>query len=404
MSTADHGGPQGYGAPDTADATPAKRAFGTRVIHGGQWPDPTTGAVMTPIYATSTYVQEAPNVNKGFDYGRSQNPTRFAFERALADLEEGQAGFAFASGLAAIATVLEVLDHGSHVLVCDDLYGGTFRLFERVRRRTANLDFSYADPNNLEAFAAAIRPNTRMIWMESPSNPLLRLADLEAIAALARRRKLTSVIDNTFATPYVQRPLSLGFDIVVHSVTKYINGHSDVIGGGAVVGESRELAEQVKFLQNAVGGVLGPFDSFLALRGVKTLAVRMERHCANALAIAEWLSQRSDVRRVIYPGLPSHPQHALARRQMHGYGGMVGAVLDGDAARAIRFLQRCRVFTLAESLGGVESLIEHPATMTHMGIPAETRARLGIDDGLVRLSVGIEDIGDLIADLEQALR
>ncbi len=381
-----------------------RQGFGTRAIHAGQTFDPSTGAVMTPIYATSTYAQQSPGVHKGFEYSRSQNPTRFAFERCVADLEEGQAGFAFASGLAAASTVLELLDHGSHVLVCDDLYGGCFRLFERVRRRTANLDFSYVDPSDLKAFEAAMRPNTRMIWIESPTNPLLKLADLEAVAAIARRRGVLAVIDNTFATPYCQRPLTLGFDLVVHSVTKYLNGHSDVIGGMAVVGDNKELVERLGFLQNAVGAVAGPFDSFLALRGLKTLALRMERHCSNALQIAEWLERRSDVVKVIYPGLKSHRQHALAQRQMHGFGGMVTAVLAGGVERARCFLERCRVFTLAESLGGVESLIEHPALMTHASIPPENRAALGIDDGLVRLSVGVEDVDDLIADLEQALQ
>ena len=380
-------------------------AFATRAIHAGQSPDPTTGAVMTPIYTTSTYVQESPGVHKGFDYGRSHNPTRFAFERCVADLEEGTAGFAFASGLTAIATVLELLDHGSHVLVCDDIYGGSYRLFERVRRRSANLDFSYVDPTNVATFAAAIKPNTKMIWIETPSNPLLKLADLAAIAELGKQRGILCVADNTFATPYVQRPLTLGFDIVVHSVTKYLNGHSDMIGGAAIVGPRQEIAEQMQFLQNAVGGISGPFDSFLALRGLKTLALRIERHCQNAQQVAEWLARRPDVVKVHYPGLPSHPQHALARRQMRGgFGGMVSVVLEGGESRARAFLERCKLFTLAESLGGVESLIEHPGLMTHASIPAEQRRRIGIDDGLVRLSVGVEDVGDLIADLEQAMR
>ena len=389
---------------ETSPQPTRRLAFDTRAIHAGQTFDPTTGAVMTPIYATSTYAQQSPGVTKGFDYARSQNPTRFAFERCVADLEEGKAAFAFASGLAAIATVLELLDHGSHVVVCDDLYGGSFRLFERVRRRSANLDFTYVDPTDLVALEAAIRPNTRMLWMESPSNPLLKLVDLRAVAALARRRNLLSAIDNTFASPYCQRPLTFGFDIVVHSVTKYLNGHSDMIGGIAVVGDNRELEEQLRFLQNAVGGISGPFDSFLALRGLKTLAVRMERHCRNALQIAEWLERRSDVARVIYPGLESHPQHVLAARQMDAYGGMVSVVIAGGLERSRRFLESCRIFTLAESLGGVESLIEHPALMTHATIPAEQRAAIGIDDGLVRLSVGIEHVADLIADLDNALR
>ncbi|HEY4311799.1 MAG TPA: cystathionine gamma-synthase [Pirellulales bacterium] len=393
-------------APYPEETTPAvvgRTAFATRAIHAGQSPDPTTGAVMTPIYATSTYAQQSPGVHKGFDYGRSHNPTRFALERCLADLEDGKQGFAFASGLAAIATVLELLDHGSHVVVCDDIYGGTFRLFERVRRRSANLDFSFVDPTNLDAFRAALRPHTRMIWIESPSNPLLKLADLRTIANLARERGIISVADNTFATPFVQRPLSMGFDIVVHSVTKYLNGHSDVIGGAAIVGDNPALAERLGFLQNAVGAIAGPFDSFLALRGLKTLALRMERHCSNAQTIAEWLEARSDVKLVHYPGLPTHPQHELAQRQMHGFGGMISAVVAGGAPRAKRMLERCQIFTLAESLGGVESLIEHPALMTHATIPADKRAALGIDDGLVRLSVGVEDVRDLIADLENAL-
>ena len=384
---------------------PAKRpAFETRAIHAGQTPDPTTGAVMTPIYATSTYAQQSPGVHKGFEYSRTQNPTRFAFERCVADLEDGVAGFAFASGLAATATVLDLLEHGSHVIVCDDLYGGSFRLFERVRRRSANLDFTYLDPTDLFGMESAIQPNTRLIWMESPSNPLLKLVDLRAVAALAKRRGILAAIDNTFASPYCQRPLHFGFDLVVHSVTKYLNGHSDMVGGVAVVGDNSELEKQLRFLQNAVGGVSSPFDSFLALRGLKTLAVRMERHCYNAQRIAEWLENRSDIERVIYPGLKSHPQHELARRQMDAFGGMVTAVLAGGLERSRRFLESCQIFTLAESLGGVESLIEHPALMTHASIPAKQRKTIGIDDGLVRISVGIEHVDDLTADLDQALR
>jgi len=391
---------------DTTESSPdaTRPAFETRVIHAGQTLDPTTGAVMTPIYATSTYARQSPGIHKGFEYSRIQNPTRFAFERCVADLEDGKAAFAFASGVAAIATVLELLEHGSHVIVCDDLYGGSFRLFERFCRRIAGMNFTYLDPTDLAALEAAIRPETRMIWMESPSNPLLRLVDLPAVAALAKRRGLLTAIDNTFATPYCQRPLGLGFDIVVHSVTKYLNGHSDMIGGVAVVGDNPGLEKGLRFLQNAVGSISGPFDSFLALRGLKTLAVRMERHCQNALRIAEWLEQRSEVVRVIYPGLASHPQHALARRQMDAFGGMVSAVLAGGLERSRRFLECCRVFTLAESLGGVESLIEHPALMTHASIPAKKRAAIGIEDGLVRLSVGIEHVDDLIGDLHQALQ
>jgi cystathionine gamma-lyase len=380
-----------------------RAAFATRVIHGGQQHDPSTGAVMTPIYATATYAQASPGVHQGFEYSRSHNPTRFALERALADLESGTKGFAFASGLAAIATMLETLSAGDHVIASDDLYGGSYRLFERVRRRSAGLEFSFVDMSDLAAIESAITPKTRLIWVETPTNPLLRLADLEAIAALARRRGLVTAADNTFASPYIQRPLELGFDAVMHSTTKYIGGHSDVVGGALVVGENAALAEQLTFLQNAVGAVASPFDSFLTLRGVKTLALRMQRHCENGLAIAEWLQARPDVRRVFYPGLASHPQHELARRQMRGFGGMVTAVLDRDLEGTRRVLERVQLFTLAESLGGVESLIEHPAIMTHASIPAEIRARSGIADSLVRLSVGVEDAGDLISDLEQAL-
>jgi cystathionine gamma-lyase len=378
-------------------------AFATRAIHGGQSHDPTTGAVMTPIYATSTFAQESPGVHKGFEYARSQNPTRFAFERGVADLESGSAAFAASSGLSAIATILELLNSGDHVVASDDIYGGSYRLFERVRRRTAGLDFSFVDLSNLDALEAAITPKTKMIWVETPTNPMLKLVDLEGVAAIARRRGLISVADNTFASPYVQRPLELGFDIVVHSVTKYLNGHSDMVGGVTVVGDNAELAAQLKFLQNAVGAILSPFDSFLALRGLKTLPLRMQRHCDSALTIARWLEARSDVRRVIYPGLESHPQHDLAKRQMNGFGGIISVDFDRDLAGARRLLERTRLFTLAESLGGVESLIEHPAIMTHASIPADQRAALGITDSFVRLSVGVEDVGDLIADLDQAL-
>ncbi|HTT83671.1 MAG TPA: PLP-dependent aspartate aminotransferase family protein [Rhizomicrobium sp.] len=378
-------------------------AFSTRTIHGGQHHDPLTGAVMVPIYATSTYAQESPGVHKGYDYARSENPTRAAFERCIADLETGTAGFAFASGLAAIATVLDLLDSGSHVVASDDLYGGSFRLFERVRRRSAGLSFSFVDMSDPAAIESALSPNTKMIWVETPTNPLLRLADLQAISRLARRKNILAAADNTFASPCVQRPLELGFDIVVHSTTKYLNGHSDIVGGVAVVGENPGLAERLKFLQNAVGAIQGPFDSFLALRGVKTLALRMERHCSNALKIARWLEARSDIARVIYPGLESHPQHALARRQMQAFGGIVTVVLKCDLSGTRRFLERCQLFTLAESLGGVESLIEHPAIMTHASLPAEIREKSGISDSLVRLSCGIEDADDLIADLDQAL-
>lgn len=379
-------------------------AFATRTIHGGQFPDPTTGAVMVPIYATSTYVQSSPGEHKGFEYSRSHNPTRFAFERCIADLESGVAGFAFASGLAAASTILEILDSGAHVIASDDLYGGSFRLFDKVRKRSAGLTFSFVDMGDLAAIEAAITPATKMIWVETPTNPMLRLADLSGIAALAKKHGLITVADNTFASPFVQRPLELGFDIVMHSATKYLNGHSDVVAGVAVVGDNAEIAEKLKFLQNAVGAVLGPFDSFLALRGVKTLALRMQRACDSALTIARWLSTRKDVARVIYPGLPSHPQHELARRQMlGGFGGIISVELKGDVNAARRMLERTRLFTLAESLGGVESLIEHPAIMTHASIPADQRAALGISDTLIRLSVGIEDCEDLIADLSEAL-
>lgn len=378
--------------------------FATRTIHGGQFPDPTTGAVMTPIYATSTYAQTSPGEHKGFEYSRSHNPTRFAFERSIADLESGTAGFAFASGLAAASTILETLDTGAHVIASDDLYGGSFRLFDKVRKRSAGLSFTFVDMADLAAIETAITPATKMIWVETPTNPMLRLADLSAIAALARKHGLITVADNTFASPYVQRPLELGFDIVMHSATKYLNGHSDVVAGVAVVGDNAELAEQMKFLQNAVGAVLGPFDSFLALRGVKTLALRMQRACDNALEIARWLEAHPAIARVIYPGLESHPQHDLAKRQMlNGFGGIISAEVKGGLAPARTLLERTRLFTLAESLGGVESLIEHPAIMTHASIPADQRAALGISDGLIRLSVGIESCRDLISDLDAAL-
>ncbi|HEX4233986.1 MAG TPA: cystathionine gamma-synthase [Caldimonas sp.] len=387
-------------------AATTRQHFATRVIHAGQSPDPTTGAIMPPIYATSTYVQSSPGVHKGYDYGRSHNPTRFAFERCVADLEGGAQAFAFASGLAAIATVLEVVDAGAHVVAGDDLYGGTYRLFERVRRRSAGTDFSFVDVSDIDAVVAAIRPETRVLWVETPSNPLLKLADLAALAQVARDRGLIAVADNTFASPWVQRPLELGFDVVVHSTTKYLNGHSDVIGGVAIVGNDARQAEwreRLGFLQNAVGAIAGPFDSYLALRGVKTLALRMERHCANALALARWLEGQPKVARVRYPGLASHPQHRLAERQMNGFGGMISIDLDTDLDGARRFLEHCEVFALAESLGGVESLIEHPAIMTHATIPLPSRQKLGIGDALVRLSVGIEDIDDLIADMTRAL-
>lgn len=379
-----------------------ERSFATRVIHAGQTPDPSTGALMPPIYANSTYAQQSPGVHKGLDYGRSHNPTRWALERCVADLEGGTQAFAFASGLATIANVLELLDAGAHIVSGNDLYGGTFRLFERVRQRSAGHRFSFVDLSDLEVFEAALQDDTQMVWVETPSNPLLSLTDLSAVAEICRQRGILCVADNTFASPWVQRPLELGFDIVVHSTTKYLNGHSDVIGGIAVVGNP-ELAERLGFLQNAVGAIAGPFDAFLTLRGVKTLALRMERHCSNALELAHWLERQPQVARVYYPGLVSHPQHGLARRQMHGFGGMISLDLNSDLAGARRFLESVGIFALAESLGGVESLIEHPAIMTHASIPAETRAQLGIGDALVRLSVGVEDVEDLRADLAQAL-
>ncbi len=380
-----------------------RQGFATRAIHAGQSPDPTTGAVMPPIYAVSTYAQESPGVHKGYEYSRTQNPTRMAWERCIADLESGTQGYAFASGMAATATLMDLLESGSHVLAMDDLYGGTFRLFERVRRRSAALDFTFADMTDPKVALASIRPGTRMIWIESPTNPLLRLVDIAAIAEIARERDILTVVDNTFATPWIQRPLELGADIVVHSATKYLNGHSDMVGGIAVVADAA-LAERIGFLQNAVGAVSGPFDSFLALRGLKTLPLRMRQCSESALAIARWLERHSRVDRVLYPGLPSHPQHALALRQMkNGHSGIVTFFLKGGLPEARRFLERLELFTLAESLGGVESLVDHPAIMTHASVPPETRAKLGISDSLVRLSVGIEDTDDLIADLEQAL-
>lgn len=383
-------------------AKPLVRGFATQAIHAGQFPDPATGAVITPIYATSTYEQIAPGVNLGLDYGRSQNPTRFALERALAALEGGTHAYAFSSGLAAAATVLETLEAGAHIIATDDIYGGTYRLFERVRRRSMNLQISYVDLSNPARLAAAVQPNTRMVWVETPTNPLLKLIDLAAVAAEAKKHKLVTVVDNTFASPWVQQPLKLGCDIVLHSATKYLAGHSDVIGGALITGNA-ELGEKLGFLQNAIGSIASPFDSFLVHRGVKTLGLRVERHCVNAQQLAEWLEQQPQVARVIYPGLKSHPQHALACKQMRAAGGMISIVLKGGLGAALEFLKPLQLFTLAESLGGVESLIEHPATMTHASIPAEVRAKTGIDDGLIRISVGIEDFADLRDDLAQAL-
>ncbi len=385
--------------------------FGTLAIHAGQEPDPSTGAIMTPIYATSTYVQQSPGVHKGFEYSRSQNPTRFAYERCIAALEGGARGFAFASGLAATATVLDTLDSGDHVIAADDMYGGTFRLFERVRKRSAGLSFSYVDmsdaPRLQERIRAAATPRTRLIWIETPSNPMLKLIDLARVAEVGRSLGAVTVADNTFASPYVQRPIEQGFDIVMHSATKYLNGHSDVIGGVLVIGAgasgNQELSDRLAFLQNATGAVPSPFDSFLVLRGLKTLHLRMRAHCDSAHRMAEMLAAHPAVEKVIYPGLASHPQHELAKKQMHGFGGMITILLKGGLEESRRFLERCRIFALAESLGGVESLIEHPAIMTHASVPREQREQLGIADNLVRISVGVEDVEDLIDDLKQAL-
>ena len=374
----------------------------TRTIHAGQEPDPSTGAIMTPIYATSTYVQDSPGKHKGFDYSRSINPTRLAYEKCIADLESGTRGWAFASGLAAMATALDALESGSHVVASDDLYGGTFRLFEKVRRRSANLDFTFVDLTDAANFQKSIKRNTRMVWIETPSNPLLKIIDLEAISKIAREKKIISVSDNTFATPWIQRPIEAGFDMVVHSATKYLNGHSDMVGGVIVVGENKELADQIAFLQNSVGAIAGPFDSFLAMRGLKTLALRMERHCSNALEIARWLEEQPHVKSVHYPGLKTHAQHDLARQQMRAFGGIVTVVLKTDLEGTRRFLENTHLFALAESLGGVESLIDHPAIMTHASVPKQMREQLGISDSLVRLSVGVEGVRDLIDDLQFA--
>ena len=387
----------------TESTSKNRLGLATRAIHAGQEPDPATGAIMPPIYQTSTYVQESPGKHKGYEYSRSQNPTRMAYERCIADLESGQRGYAFASGLAGIATVLDLLDSGDHVIASDDLYGGTYRLLHRVRQRSAGLKFTLVDMSDIGAIEAAIRPETKLIWIETPSNPMLKLIDIEAVAALAKRRGIISAADNTFASPIVQRPIELGFDLVMHSATKYLNGHSDMVGGVVVVGDNQDVADRLGFLQNAVGAIAGPFDSFLALRGLKTLPLRMRQHCASASELAHWLEAHPKVDRVFYPGLESHPQHALAKRQMSGFGGMITLTLKGDISDARRFLERTHLFALAESLGGVESLIEHPAIMTHASIPAPQRATLGISDTLCRLSVGIEDIEDLKADLKHAL-
>ncbi|KTD63368.1 trans-sulfuration enzyme family protein [Legionella spiritensis] len=381
-----------------------KLHFDTRAIHAGQAPDPSTGAVMTPIFATSTYKQSAPGVHQGYEYSRTQNPTRNAYEACVADLESGQRGFAFASGMAAINSVIDLLNCGDHVVAMDDLYGGAYRLFDKVKTRTSGLSFSFVDMSNIDSIEKAIRPETRMLWLETPSNPMLKLADLREIARIAKRHNLITVADNTFATPWLQRPLECGFDIVVHSATKYLNGHSDVVSGVVVTGDDPELTERLAFLHNSCGGIAGPFDSFLVLRSLKTLSLRMQRHCENARELAQWLEKHPKISKVIYPGLNSHSQHQLAREQMRDFGGMISMVVRGSLEETVRFLSRCEVFTLAESLGGVESLIEHPAIMTHASVPYEKRQELGIVDGFVRLSVGIEHIEDLIADMNQALR
>jgi len=382
--------------------TQRKTSLSTRVIHAGQSPDPSTGAIMTPIYTTSTYVQSSPGEHQGYEYSRTHNPTRKAWEACIADLEEGSAGFAFASGMAAVDCLMSLLSPGDHVLAVDDLYGGSWRLFERVRRRASGIDFSFVDMSDPEAIESAMTERTRMVWVETPTNPMLKLVDISHVAKLAHRVGARLVVDNTFATPMLQQPLILGADVVVHSVTKYLNGHSDMVGGAIVV-RDQELASEIAFLQNSAGGIQGPFDAFLVMRGTKTLALRMQAHCRNAQRIAEWLSQQRKIEKVIYPGLQSHPQHALAARQMNGFGGMVSFDLGGDLGRARRFLENTRLFALAESLGGVESLVNHPAIMTHGSVPKDRREALGITDTLIRLSVGIEDVDDLIDDLETAL-
>ena len=378
--------------------------FETRAIHSGQQPDPTTGAIMTPIYATSTYVQKSPGVHQGYEYSRSHNPTRKALEDCISSLENGSAGYAFASGMSATATVLELLDSGDHIIAMDDLYGGTYRLFENVRKRSAGLEFTFSDLSDLDSLEASLQENTKMIWVESPTNPLLKLVDLEAVSKFAKKHNLIAVCDNTFCSPYIQKPLNFGFDLVVHSATKYINGHSDVVGGIAVCALDRQdLVEQMFYLSNAVGSIMSPFDSFLVMRSIKTLAVRMERHCEGAMSVANFLEQHPSIEKVYYPGLQSHAQHELAKQQMNGFGGMISVVLKGGLASAKTFLENTNLFSLAESLGGVESLIEHPAIMTHASVPENIRNEIGIVDGLVRLSVGIETIGDLISDIEAAL-
>lgn len=374
--------------------------FSTRAIHAGQSPDPTTGAIMTPLYLTSTYVQESPGVHKGWEYSRTHNPTRRAYENCMASLEGGKYGFAFASGCAATTTILHLLKGGDHVIAMDDMYGGTFRLFDKVLKHDG-MDFSFVDLTKVENFEKAVKPNTKMVWLETPTNPTLKLVDIKKISAIAKSKGIIVAVDNTFMSPYFQRPLELGADIVVHSATKYIGGHSDVVGGVAVTSRD-DIAERMAFLSNSMGGVQGAFDSFMCLRSLKTLPLRMKAHQENAIAIAKFLEAHPKVEKVIYPGLESHPQHALAKEQMHGFGGMITFYIKGGMDSARKFLENVNVFALAESLGGVESLIEHPAIMTHASVPAENRKALGIDDSLIRLSVGVEDLNDLLVDLKSA--
>ncbi|MBC7420993.1 MAG: cystathionine gamma-synthase [Bdellovibrio sp.] len=374
--------------------------FSTRAIHAGQQPDPTTGAIMTPIYLTSTYVQESPGVHKGWEYSRTHNPTRRAYENCIANLESGKFGFAFASGCAAATTVLHMLKKGDHIVAMDDMYGGTYRLFDKVLQNNG-FEFSYVDLTAVENFTATIQPNTKMVWLETPTNPTLKLTDIEAICKIAKAKNIMVVVDNTFMSPYFQRPLELGADIVIHSATKYLGGHSDIVGGVAVTSDEK-IAEKIAFLSNSMGSIQGAFDSFLALRSLKTLPIRMKAHEEGAIKVAAYLETHPMVTKVVYPGLKSHPQFELAKKQMSGFGGMITFIIKGGLEASRKFLESVQVFALAESLGGVESLIEHPAIMTHASVPAEQRKKLGIDDSLIRLSVGIEDIDDLLADLKQA--
>ena len=379
-----------------------KSKFSTRAIHAGQSPDPTTGAIMTPIYASSTFVQDSPGVHKGYEYSRTGNPTRKAYEMCMADLEGGKSAYAFASGLAAADTVLSLLDSGDHILAMDDLYGGSRRLFDNVRKRTSNLKFIFGDLSKPEEVERLISDKIKMIWIETPTNPMLKIVDLKFISKIAKKNNIITVADNTFSSPYVQRPLENGFDIVVHSATKYLNGHSDMVGG-VVVCSNQKHSEKIVYLQNAIGAIQGPFDAFLALRGLKTLSLRMDRHCSNAMQIALFLQNHEMIDKVYYPGLKEHPGHSIAKLQMNGFGGIVSCVIKGGINSSKRFLETCQIFQLAESLGGVESLIEHPGIMTHASVPDNVRNELGIKDGLVRLSVGVEDIDDLISDLQRAL-